>query len=72
VAAPDPAVREQGSATVPVASSGVPPDESVREATFGEDAERSGRDARALQFQNHLHPPAHLASCSITWKKAKG
>jgi len=37
----------KGSATVPVASSGVPPDESVREDAFGEDAERGGRDARA-------------------------
>ena len=37
----------RGSATVPVASSGVPPDESVSEDASGEDAERSGRDARA-------------------------
>jgi len=36
-----------GSATVPVASSGVPPDESVSEDTSGEDAEHGGRDARA-------------------------
>jgi len=51
----------KGSATVPVALSGVPPDESVREDTSGEDAERGGRDARAPQFQKHLHPLANLA-----------
>ncbi len=55
------ALDGKGSATVPVASSGVPPDESVREDAFGEDAERGGRDARAPQFQKHLHPLANLA-----------
>jgi hypothetical protein len=38
-----------GSATVPVASSGVAPDESARVNASGEDAERCGRDARAPQ-----------------------
>ena len=51
------ALDGKGSATVPVASSGVPPDEPVREEAFGEDAERGGRDARAPQIQN-ICPPA--------------
>ena len=38
-----------GSATVPVASSGVAPDESTRANATGEDAGRGGRDARAPQ-----------------------
>ena len=29
--------------------------------TFGEDAKRCGRDARAPQFQKHLHTLANLA-----------
>jgi site-specific DNA-methyltransferase (adenine-specific) len=38
-----------GSATVPVASAGVAPDESARANASGGDAERCGRDARAPQ-----------------------
>ena len=61
----------KGSATVPVALSGVPPDESVREDTPGEDAERGGREARANSKSICTRWPIS-PGCSITWKKAKG
>ncbi len=43
-------VPGKGSANFPVASSGVPPDEPVREEAFGEDAERGGQDAGTGTF----------------------